>query len=105
MKQMPIETLFTFVLDWKGGTYLSQVKAPTLKTAKRKWLTLIPLEIFGTHQVLSELATQLATQIDEDEPVLLEGLESVWRTGFMVEEKLALVHVIATCQLEPSMVN
>lgn len=101
MKQMPIETLFTLVLDWKGGTYLSQVKAPTLKTAKRKWLTSIPLEIFGTHQVLSELATQ----IDEDEPVLLEGLESVWCTGFMVEEKLALVHVIATCQLEPSMVN
>ena len=84
--------LFTFVADYKGGTYVSQVKATSLKAAKKAWAQqLEPQAISGfgkaTHQrVITSCGAAEATQ--------LTGLKNVW--FFYVQD--FFVNVVSTNQ-------
>ena len=82
--------MFTFVLDFQGGTYLGQAEG-TLETALASWLSSLDLDLLGRN----ELQT-LRDSIAVDKRVLVEGLKNVWCSTGLVDDKLAIVHIIAT---------
>jgi hypothetical protein len=88
---MPI---YTVVLDYKGGTYISQIKARTHKEACLKWADqLDPKVIFGMGSVGK---ASLQTGIAREEPVLIQGLKNVWCQSALVRGKGALINIIQT---------
>ena len=88
---MPI---YTLVLDYKGGTYISQIKARTHKEACLKWADqLDPKVIFGMGPTGK---ASLQKQIAGEEPVLLQGLKNVWCQWSSVHGKGALINIIQT---------
>lgn len=87
--------LYTFVLDYEGGTYVSQVDAPSFGVAPAIWAeTLVPGVVHGMREASIR---QLRNELAEKEAVLLEGLTHAWCITALVRGKLALINYVQTC--------
>ena len=88
--------LFTFFLDYDGGTYAAQVEAASWREAPEKWAQQI------SPQVLAELGAgghdDLCKQVVSSVPVALDQLESAWCMSASVNEKLALINYVRTAR-------
>ena len=86
--------LYTFIMEYKGGTYISQVEAHNLYEARKIWageLNTSEIQYFGP-----KAKTQLIEQMNdpENEPVELEGLTNVWCDGATINGSLALINIV-----------
>jgi hypothetical protein len=95
--QTTIETymsLFTFILEFRGGTYISQYKGRTLKDACKKWVVNVePDTVFG----LGIKGKQsLANQIADSLPVPISGAHNVWCATASIHGKLCFVNIVRT---------
>jgi hypothetical protein len=89
--------LFTFILDYAGGTYISQVRASGTTKAVNRWLTsLEPKVIQGLTPKKKE---SLADQLAGDEPVAVEGSTNVWCVSAVLRGSLALINIVKTSEL------
>jgi hypothetical protein len=86
-------TTFTFIFEYKGGTYIEQVPATGLKEAIDIWGDLVGPEIpkFGKKK-----KRQLIKEIQLDEPSLLTGLINVWCLSLRVGKSLSYINIVAT---------
>ncbi len=84
--------LFTFVLDFDGGTYLTQ-ESGTLEEAREKWL------LTGL-QNLESLSTaarkELMDSFAEDEATLVNNVRNVWCLSGLANGRLAMLHIVKT---------
>jgi hypothetical protein len=84
--------LFTFILEFGGGTYITQAEADDVSSASVKWLaalTSAELKEWG----LSREALQ--ESLDEG-LVALDGVRYVWCGGGLAGKKSILLNVVAT---------
>lgn len=69
--------LYTVVMDYKGGTYFSQIKGEAVQGTLRAWaaaLEVTEIAEFDDRRK-AELIGEIETQLSNDmEPVLLRGL-------------------------------
>jgi hypothetical protein len=91
---MSKDTLYTIVLDYKGGLYIGQAFAASVTNAVAQWL-------FGESD--EELARwritrKGLTEVISDLPIPLDGCTNVWCLSGSVRGGLALINVIATEQ-------
>lgn len=94
--------LFTVVLDFAGGTYISQVEAKSADAAPTAWATkLEPGEVRGMGEASIQV---LRAAMAKESPVRLEGLVQAWCVSAVVRGRLALVHMVQTCG-QPVMAN
>ena len=71
--------LFTFIADYKGGTYISQYVAKTLEEALNLWINNVD---FFTDKQLKSFKKNIKYG-DIDPPTKLNGLSNVWCTCFI----------------------
>ena len=81
-------------MDYRGGTYVSQVAAPSpakafLKGAER----LLVSELFGLGD---KSKASLVEQIKEDTPTPLGGLINAWCQSVLVRGNLAFITLVQT---------
>jgi hypothetical protein len=86
--------LYTIILDWEGGTYISQERAHSHEDALKKWardLDTDPIESFGpsSHK-------QLVSSLKGDPSTPLDGLVNAWCQDAVLNGKLALINVVRT---------
>jgi hypothetical protein len=85
---------YTFITDWDGGTYLSQTMAIDLNSALDNWINLL---IQRNDLNLSlNLIDSFIVKLRDSELVSIEGLFSVWCTSILLDEKIAIIHVVLT---------
>jgi hypothetical protein len=85
--------LFTFVLEFSGGTYISQFGACTARGA----LTLYASELVRNNAVSTLSARKhLADALSAEKLVRLDGVRSVWCCSTLVGRKFALLNIVAT---------
>ena len=87
--------LFTFVCEYKGGTYVSQVRAPDHERAMIEWAALLRRE--QPIESMSEVIAQAASDA-QNSPVLLTGLSDVWCWSATVSDELALTHFVRSAK-------
>ena len=86
--------LFTFVLDFAGGTYVSQVRCASWKLAPRAWAEALSVaDIYGMGPSTKRA---LEARMSEDVPVPLAGLKKAWCTSALLRGKSILVHFVET---------
>ncbi|HEY2659279.1 MAG TPA: hypothetical protein VGI79_06120 [Caulobacteraceae bacterium] len=85
--------LYTFICDFHGATYVSQVRAEGVSAAVREWARRIKADkpiprssAFVASSVLKDLA--------KDPPTPLDGLEGVWCFTAFVSGDLLLGNII-----------
>ena len=85
--------LFTFVLEFDGGTHISQFRATSFFRA---------VEEYGA-QLLRDKAVaklpvrrRLSEALSAENPVAIKGVRNVWCCSASIGKKLALLNVVAT---------
>jgi hypothetical protein len=88
--------LFTFIMDFAGGTYISQVDAPSTTTACVKWAE--ELDVSGVKGIGANSKASLINQMkdEEQEPQPLNGIFNAWCTTASLRGGLALINIVRT---------
>jgi len=86
--------IFTFLMDFEGGTYVSQHAAVDLKLAVQAWVGAIDLASIegigiGDRQ-------EFAKQMSKSGTTPLSGMNNVWCIDGILSDRLALVHIVKT---------
>lgn len=87
--------LFTFILDYKGGTYISQVFA-SFEGAGRRWAE--QLDISSIDSFDEKMRTGLIDGISEETVTPITGADNVWCISLFIGDDLGLVHIIKTAK-------
>ena len=86
--------LFTVLMEFKGGTYLSQIRAPSPEVALEKWAR--GLETRDIEGMTAGIKRQFVEWLPEARPTPVDGLKSTWSSGFVARADSALVHIVRT---------
>jgi hypothetical protein len=86
--------LYTVLLDFKGGTYVSQCRATSPSAAIRKWARELQTDAISGIGKLGK--SQLIDDVQSDDPVALEGLSNTWCHSALVRGHLALINIVQT---------
>ena len=90
---MKKNAIFTFLLEYKGGTYVRQIAAATVSSALNDWRT----NVLGEVAELSQTPRSEFEDIDWD-LVKLDGCKNVWCVTASVESSLFLMNIVATAE-------
>ncbi len=90
--------LYTVVVDYKGGTYLAQLRARSRAHAMREWVRRIQKDEEIVRQFTLRALRRLET-VDwkiEERPVNVAGLVNVWCATALVRNELCLFTLVLT---------
>ncbi|SRR6266545_1081438 len=85
---------YTFIMDYAGGTYVSQVTARSEKSACVKWAQ--RLEVSQIQGLGRKGQESLIQQVKDDPPGPLNGTLNAWCTGALIHGKFALINLVQT---------
>ncbi|HEX8926932.1 MAG TPA: hypothetical protein VF786_14125 [Terriglobales bacterium] len=87
--------LFTLILEYDGGTYISQRRSRSAADALANYVTALrsDLEILN-----SRSRTTLANAFSGETPAKLEGIRNAWCCSVSVGNKFALLNLIRTAE-------
>ncbi|GAA6142460.1 hypothetical protein [Hydrogenophaga sp. 5NK40-0174] len=87
--------VYTFVIDYHGGTYLRQNRGHNIKRALHAFMNACTKE--KDYDFFHVLATALQDHIDGGQwPVSVDGLDGVWCVSCPVNDHLALINIVET---------
>jgi hypothetical protein len=85
--------LFTVILEFDGGTYISQFQAASAHNAAMKHVA----HVIGIKRMSTPVnRRRLADGLSGENPVAIEGVRNVWCCSATVGKKLALVNIVKT---------
>ncbi len=87
--------LYTVVVDYRGGTYVSQARASSVASGidkcLRNWISNIGNDIIDATHI-----EEIIDSFQQDEPALLEGLSNVWCSASNVLGEVMMLNVVRT---------
>ena len=84
--------LFTFLMEFKGGTYLAQVRESSPRRALRRWLQ--TLDVDPITGMGAGTKREFLKWLPESGPVRVAGLQNAWCATFTSRSAHALVHFV-----------
>ncbi|MBZ5597351.1 MAG: hypothetical protein LAO03_10050 [Acidobacteriia bacterium] len=85
--------LYTVILEFGGGTYISQVSGESPAAALPNWMSQLQDQELAKWAITRN---ELISIIESDRPVPLGGCVGVWCLTGSVKNGLALINVVAT---------
>ena len=85
---------YTFIMEYAGGTYISQVNAPSPKSACVKWAQSLDVSQVSGMGIRSK--ESLIEQMKEEAPVPLNGLVNTWCRSVLIRGELGLINLVQT---------
>jgi len=86
---------YTFIMDYLGGTYISQVEASNNREAMNKWLRELKIEDIDMF-TREDQKNLIMNDFEDEEPVLITGMKNVWNTNVRTQKGCGSVHFIKT---------
>ena len=83
-------------MEYADGTYLSQIKASSPKSACVKWAQ--KLDYWQIQGLSLKGKEPLIRQMKEASPVALDGMSNAWCNTALVRGKLVLINLVRTEQ-------
>ncbi|MGH1456153.1 MAG: hypothetical protein ACRBDI_05180 [Alphaproteobacteria bacterium] len=87
--------LFTFILNYLDGTYISQVREDNLNKAIKLWLDQLDLSSLDIDQNLKDI---IIKDFSNENWVTLENMNNVWCQSSTIDDELFLVNVVKTSE-------
>src|SRR5215475_2576017 len=85
--------LFTVIVEFDGGTYISQFRARSAQRAAANYAShLVGIKGMRT----SANRKRLASCLSRERPVAIQGVRDVWCCSASIGKKLALLNIVAT---------
>ena len=86
--------LYTFVLEFRGGTYISQFEGETAHNAALIWAN--NLKTKGITHLRKKHKKLLLAELSENLLVNLSGVKNVWYDSFLIGKHLVLLNIVQT---------
>ena len=86
--------LYTFILDFRGGTYISQFKGINVETAMLNWA--YELDTKPIAHLRKKHMKKIRKNLGEDILVEITGTKNVWCHSFLLGKHLALLNIVGT---------
>lgn len=87
-------------MEFRGGTYTTQVKSISLHDSMNEWIKKIKEELGQIDQIgtktIEEIKEQLKNKDSDEKPFLLNGLKNVWYFTISTKQGFGTVHIIKT---------
>ncbi len=88
--------LYTFFMDFKGGTYASQINADSYTKALERWAK---TKLSDYAKLLNfDLENELIEDVSKGDISALQELKNVWCVTFLMNDSLALVNFTQTVE-------
>jgi hypothetical protein len=94
--------LYTYIMEFRGGTYITQVQSDSLIDSVLSWTLQIEKELDEIKFVGSKTIIQIRNMISNktiDEPMPLTGLNNVWYLGISVSIGYLRINIVKTKNL------
>jgi len=86
--------LYTFILEFHGGTYISQTNATNLTGAINAWIAVHSEDDLATRKLSR---SKLHLMVEENIPIALDGATGVWCITETIDGHFALLNIVDTC--------
>ena len=87
--------LYTLIIDYGGGTYVTQAVADSASLAPSKCIEY--WDIVGTAGELSDdLKKEIILKLKDESFVPLSGMKNVWSGGILLKKGLMLMNLVET---------
>ena len=86
---------FTFIAEFRGGTYISQFKGEDIDSVIKSWVLNLDSNLFS-EKIILKIKDEIINNSNIHTPVLLNGLENVWDLSFVVNRSLLLITIVET---------
>lgn len=84
---------YTFIAEYKGGTYISQYSAPDINQALLLWANGLEKKYFSAHKKLNIIKELKCEYLH---PVRIKTLENVWCASFLSGKYFLLLNIVET---------
>jgi len=84
---------YTFIAEYKGGTYISQYSAFDIDQAVLLWANGLEKKYFSVHKKLKIIEE---TKCEDMRPVRIKTLENVWCDCFLSGKYFLLLNIVET---------
>ncbi len=89
--------LYTFILEFLGGTFIYQIKGVSPEDAMLNWVNKLNLEEIGAKDyTVKDIINDI--KLLEKKPNNIEDVKNVWCIGFEINDEYALTHIIKTSE-------
>lgn len=96
-QEMKTNGIYTFVMEFRGGIYCSQVKAANIEGAINSWTNKLARDRFEIEYLTLDKLDRLKKEIKSGErPTKLKGLKNVWFTSLLTAKDKIHVNIIKT---------
>jgi hypothetical protein len=92
--------LYTFIMEFEGGSYISQVKASSPKSACVKWAEI--LDPSGIYRLSETGKSILVEEMRKEVPVAIKGVTNTWFTSAVIRGKSANINLVQTVEYQAS---
>lgn len=95
---MIVNKLYTFLVEFRGGTYCSQVEATSLDESIDSRIKILKVDKNQIKYLGDKIIKQLENGIKnlDYKPVLLDGLKNIWFTHYTTSTGRFSIHIIKT---------
>lgn len=95
-----MNSLFTFILSFRGGTYISQVESNHIDFSIKNWIEKLEeeqnqIQYFGP-KTIEAIKKQMLNDEPNDSPTLLNGLLNVWCFTINTKQGFGIINVVKT---------
>jgi hypothetical protein len=92
--------LYTFIMEYEGGTYISQVMASSPKSACVKWAE--SLDASGIYRFSETGKSILVEEMKKEFPVAIKGVLNTWFSSALILGKRANINLVQTVEYQAS---
>ena len=93
--------LYTYIMDFRGGTYITQINAESIEKSIFSWIEQIELELseikFIGHGTINELKLMFSSGLIE-QPSKLNNLLNVWYLVIYCKVGALYINIVKTIQ-------
>ncbi|WP_250253693.1 hypothetical protein [Chryseobacterium sp. Marseille-Q3244] len=92
-----MERLYTIIVDYKGGTYVSQYNSLDILDLKNKWLNIELPKLKDIAGFSPNEINLIKEKLMDEKEICFEGLSNVWNNdlGFISEDYFSFI-IVAT---------
>lgn len=92
------QNIYTYIIEYRGGTYCSQVEAENLDDSLFKWVDKLAIEIDEIKYLSLKSLIEIRDiiKLKDNLPVRLTGMTNVWFTLYTIKSGSLAVNIIKT---------
>ena len=88
--------MYTFIFEYRKGTYISQIMAETISIAISNWASTIDGSIIPNFTSVDRDALINELKKEENTPVAIKKMSNVWCVFFKIRRSYSLLNIVLT---------